>query len=86
MSALAEPVPDPLVIPVGDFFLGVALEVHALDGLGPLAEEGEAVLGVGVDEFVELRGASVRMPNQANGYSRKYRLPFAFGIRDRQWL
>ena len=78
---LRNSLPDPLVGPVVDVFRRVALEVHALHGLGALADQGEAVLGVGVDQLVQrCGGASARMPNQANGYSRKYRVRLASGI------
>ena len=50
---------------------GSHCEVHPLHGLGALADQGETALGVGVDQLGALGGASQRMPNQANGYSRQ---------------
>lgn len=48
----AELGPDPVVIPFRNVFLRIALEVHPLDGLGALADEGETVVRVGVDQLV----------------------------------
>ena len=43
--------PDPIVGPGVDVLLGIALEVHPLQRLTPLADEGEAALRVVVDQF-----------------------------------
>ena len=47
--------PDAVVGPVRRIGFRVALEVHPLQGLGALTHQGEAVLGVGIDEFRSTR-------------------------------
>ena len=49
--------PDPVVGPGGDVGVGIALDVHPLQGRRALADQGEASLGVAVDQLRRTRGS-----------------------------
>jgi hypothetical protein len=55
-------VPDAVLGPGVRVLLGRALEVQALERLGPLADEGEPALGVGVDQLGGARRALAEDP------------------------
>ena len=59
--------PDPRLVPVIDAVARIALEVHPLHLRRARADQREAPLVMGVDQFIGRRLRPARMPNQPNG-------------------